>query len=416
MTSSAPFSPPLFSASSCSRKKGFPSAASTMRRRSSAARSRSGLRRSASVTDSSSARGVNTARTAFARGADHAGRSSSSSGRVRHKMTIRAPLEKLATYSSRSSSVSSAQWMSSTTRTSGRSRASASKSRRNAQDVSSPEPLTGSAPNAPATPSAIASRRSSSATSSRTAARASAPRTGRRASASGRKVMPSPYGAQRPINTRTESPSSARNSRASRDFPTPAAPTTVARTHSAFTVARRRAPCKMPRSWRRPTSGTSSRRSKGDTFGSTRTSRNAGTGSAFPLRTSGSNSSTSIASPPRTRVRAPIRISPAAADCSSRAAMFVVSLETVSPSAPSPDTSTSPVETPVRTPSRIPRFRSKSSFRSSRRCRISAAARSARRASSSRAVGTPKTATTASPMNFSTLPPWRSTTSRTSSK
>ena len=49
MTSSAPLSAPLFSASSCSRKKGFPSAASTMRRRSSAARSRSGLRCSASA-------------------------------------------------------------------------------------------------------------------------------------------------------------------------------------------------------------------------------------------------------------------------------------------------------------------------------------------------------------------------------
>ncbi len=208
-TTSSPLrSAPLFSASSCSRKKGFPSAASTIRRRSSGASSRSVLRCSASVTDSASARGVRTTKTAFPRGTDHAGRSSSSSGRVRQRMTIRAPLEKLATYSSRSSNVSSAQWMSSTTRTSGCSRASASKSRRNAQDVSSPELPPASAPNAPATTSAIASRRSSSATSSRTAVRASAPRTGWSASASGRNVMPSPYGAQRPISTRTESPSS----------------------------------------------------------------------------------------------------------------------------------------------------------------------------------------------------------------
>jgi hypothetical protein len=41
--------------------------------------------------------------------------------------------------------------------------------------------------------------------------------------------------------------------------------------------------------------------------------------------------------------------------------------------------------------------------------RSSAAARTARRASSSCTVGTPKTAITASPMNFSTVPPCRST-------
>jgi hypothetical protein len=41
--------------------------------------------------------------------------------------------------------------------------------------------------------------------------------------------------------------------------------------------------------------------------------------------------------------------------------------------------------------------------------RISDAARNARSASSSCAAGTPNTAITASPMNFSTVPPWRST-------
>jgi hypothetical protein len=40
--------------------------------------------------------------------------------------------------------------------------------------------------------------------------------------------------------------------------------------------------------------------------------------------------------------------------------------------------------------------------------RISIAARQARRASSSCTLGTPKTAITASPMNFSTVPPCRS--------
>ncbi len=41
--------------------------------------------------------------------------------------------------------------------------------------------------------------------------------------------------------------------------------------------------------------------------------------------------------------------------------------------------------------------------------RISTADRTARSASSSWSIGTPKTAITASPMNFSTLPPCRST-------
>ncbi len=46
----------------------------------------------------------------------------------------------------------------------------------------------------------------------------------------------------------------------------------------------------------------------------------------------------------------------------------------------------------------------------------SAAARTARRASSSWMVGTPKTAITASPMNFSTVPPCRSRISRAAAK
>ena len=46
---------------------------------------------------------------------------------------------------------------------------------------------------------------------------------------------------------------------------------------------------------------------------------------------------------------------------------------------------------------------------------MSSAARTARSASSSCARGRPKTAITASPMNFSTVPPWRSTAIRISS-
>ena len=47
---------------------------------------------------------------------------------------------------------------------------------------------------------------------------------------------------------------------------------------------------------------------------------------------------------------------------------------------------------------------------------VTLVARTARRASSSWTTGTPKTAITASPMNFSTVPPWRSITARIASK
>jgi hypothetical protein len=47
---------------------------------------------------------------------------------------------------------------------------------------------------------------------------------------------------------------------------------------------------------------------------------------------------------------------------------------------------------------------------------MSAAARTARRASSSWSCGMPNTAITASPMYFSTVPPWRSIAARIASK
>ena len=49
-------------------------------------------------------------------------------------------------------------------------------------------------------------------------------------------------------------------------------------------------------------------------------------------------------------------------------------------------------------------------------CAVSAAARTARKASSSCATGTPKTAMTASPMNFSIVPPWPSIARRAAPK
>ena len=72
--------------------------------------------------------------------------------------------------------------------------------------------------------------------------------------------------------------------------------------------------------------------------------------------------------------------------------------------------------TPVRVVIETPAVRSRSSLSEVNALRMSAAARVARRASSSCSLGMPKTAITASPMYFSTVPPCRSSTLRISSK
>ncbi len=97
--------------------------------------------------------------------------------------------------------------------------------------------------------------------------------------------------------------------------------------------------------------------------------------------------------------------SPSGAACSSRAATFTASPVTKPCPWDGSPAITSPVLTPVRTRSRTPKRNSSCSLSSSRPVCISAAARTARNASSSRTEGTPKTAITASPMNFSTVPP-----------
>ncbi|RPK76654.1 hypothetical protein EES45_22535 [Streptomyces sp. ADI97-07] len=71
----------------------------------------------------------------------------------------------------------------------------------------------------------------------------------------------------------------------------------------------------------------------------------------------------------------------------------------------SPPATTWPVLTPIRVASRMPSVECSSSLRRARAFRIPRAAARARRASSSRTTGTPKTAITASPMNFSGVPP-----------
>ena len=77
---------------------------------------------------------------------------------------------------------------------------------------------------------------------------------------------------------------------------------------------------------------------------------------------------------------------------------------------------TSPVFTPIRAARPTPWSRSRSWFSVSNAVRIPSAARTARSASSSWSCGIPNTAITASPMNFSTVPPCRSITADISSK
>ena len=137
-----------------------------------------------------------------------------------------------------------------------------------------------------------------------------------------------------------------------------------------------------------------------------------GTGCAFPLASTGGVSRYTISRSVARYVCFPTRIpSTGAADCR-RAAVFITSPATIpspSPGFASSETSASPVLTAIRT------WRSRSgsiSLSCATASRTASAARTARSGSSSCDTGAPNTATTASPMNFSTVPPNRSSSSR----
>ena len=129
------------------------------------------------------------------------------------------------------------------------------------------------------------------------------------------------------------------------------------------------------------------------------------TGAAFPLSSSGPASVSSATSATLSAVVSPTSTPPGGAAVWNRAEVFTVSPVMRQSSGPLPMlATTSPVLTPTRR-------RSAASSRPSRGPSCSTAAtsaspaRTARSASSSRARGMPKTAITASPMNFSTRPP-----------
>src|SRR5215211_6224202 len=126
----------------------------------------------------------------------------------------------------------------------------------------------------------------------------------------------------------------------------------------------------------------------------TRSARHVHTGSCRPRISIGPASSTSTVPAARRRAPAPMRISPGSAACCSRAARLTASPVANVDSASS--TTTSPDSTPTRA----------SSPSSCTASRTANAARTALSAWSSCATGTPNAAITASPANFSTVPPW----------
>src|SRR5919106_936061 len=124
-------------ASICSTKSGLPSAASAIRVRVSAERRSAATSSSTRRYDSSAESGSSSTVVAFSFPPPHAGRASSSSGRDRQRRRMGASRLQSVRWSRRSRNVGSAQFRSSTTTTSGRSRVSRSKSFRTAQAVSS---------------------------------------------------------------------------------------------------------------------------------------------------------------------------------------------------------------------------------------------------------------------------------------
>ncbi len=336
-----------------------------------------------------------------------------------------ASLASATTCSTRSSRAGWAQWRSSITTTSGSRSASTSRNRRTAQTASSE--VTGSGRSPISLPSRSATRSPSrpglpgpeqlltslaSAWSGESAVLISAAR--RTISATGQKLLPSASGEHWPYSTVAASSRASTAAATSRDLPTPAGPSTVSRWQVEVLTARWNTQSNSCSSASRPTRGLSERRACPRASGDTSTSRQA------PPSTGGlalrppdppSTSAATRASRERCQVRRSSRTSPGPAAAWSRVARLTASPMT-SGSPPASSTITSPVLTPMRTSSAGPPSGSSSATAS---C-MAAAALTARRASSSRTTGTPKTATTASPMNFCTSPWWRSSTALVRSK
>ncbi len=301
------------------------------------------------------------------------------------------------------------------TTTNGVSDARCSSVRRTAQKISSRRAASALSPTALARRVAISgpsstpsSRRASLRMPSSGGSSSTIPAADWRISRSGQYVMPSPYGRHRPRRIRARPATAARNSATRRLLPTPGGPTTIALAGRRSAITRSNVACSASSSATRPMRGADSGTTAGSRSASIAMRRTAWTGSDLPLAAIARTGSPVAVWRTSRHVVSPTRISPAAAACSRRAAVFTASPVTrVCRAAGSPAT-TCPVWMPVRVAIDTPRSRTSSTFSPARASRISSAARTARTASSSWIVRRPKTAMIASPMNFSTVPPWRS--------
>ena len=358
-----------------------------------------------------------------------AARRSKSSGRaVQRSRSGTCPLQSRRC-SRKSNRASSAQCRSSTTSTHGRRAAISSRNRRHAVNDSSRLAVTPSL-SAPTSGASRASNHVASSTSGNISATvaASLPRAAAASSdsripasaftisPSAQNVMPSPYGRQRPwrqVTRSGRSSSTARSSVARRLFPIPGSPTTVTSCTDDSRSARRNVSTRSVRSCSRPTNGVCVAASGCPTRLRASSARQARIGSAFPFASTLSCSPYAIAPSVVCIVASSTMTDPTGAADWRRAAVFTTSPVTIpsprSGRAPS-ETTVSPVVTAARTAISSPSSRSSSMVP-----RIRSAARTARSASSSCATGAPKTAMTASPMNFSTVPPKRSMSALTRS-
>ena len=207
-----------------------------------------------------------------------------------------------------------------------------------------------------------------------------------------------------------------RNSQPSRDLPTPAGPDTSTSRGTRRSAAAWNSSRTVRSSASRPVSGASSPSTRcmpPAPPDSTQVARHNGSGSALPFSACAPASANPITLSASRRVDRSTSTCPGPAAVCTRDAVFTASPATMpSPAAPSV-TATSPVTTPHRaaspgTPAAAPS--------SATELTRSSAARAARSASPSAATGVPHTAITASPMNFSTTPPYRPITVRATAK
>ncbi len=199
------------------------------------------------------------------------------------------------------------------------------------------------------------------------------------------------------------------SSRTRRDFPIPGSPTMVTRCGSAVAPTRRYVARSSSSSGSRPTNtGRNPATPRGRMSPRASKIGNAASRPALPLASIDLRAPNSNAPAAAAAVRSLASTSPGSAAFWNRSATFTASPMTNEPPSRGAPTTTSPVLTPTLISS-SPRKSSRS-----RAC-IASAACSERSTWSSKATGAPNTAITASPANFSTMPPLSSISSRIAS-